>query len=279
MTRHALPIEIAASLPTGVMKVLSEFFMSGEQMLIWRRLVLCGFGLGLTFFAQSALAEEVCRHRRVEDKAYTVCTVDLRRYAVRLFWKGADGEALGSFDRLRSTSDGSKLVFAMNAGMYHEDRSPVGLYVENGRELKKANTANGPGNFHLKPNGVFFVSGQTAGVFETSRYVQQRPKADYATQSGPMLVINGRLHPKISENGTSRKIRNGVGVRDKHTAVFAIADEPVTFGEFARLFRDELGCADALFLDGSVSSLYAPGLGRTDGLLPMGPLIGALPRR
>jgi uncharacterized protein YigE (DUF2233 family) len=94
-----------------------------------------------------------------------------------------------------------------------------------------------------------------------------------------MLVIDGRIHPKISENGTSRKIRNGVGVRDRHIAVFAISDEPVTFGEFARLFKDELDCANALFLDGSISSLYAPALGRSDELRPMGPIVAAFPRR
>jgi prepilin-type processing-associated H-X9-DG protein len=244
----------------------------------WKR-IWSGLAFGLALWAGPASAQDICVPRQAENRSYTVCTIDLRRYAIRLFWKGADGEVLGSFDRLRSTPEGSRLAFAMNAGMYHEDRSPVGLYVENGRELKKANTANGPGNFHLKPNGVFFVSGRTAGVLETSRYLKQRPKADYATQSGPMLVINGRIHPKFSRNGTSRKIRNGVGVRDKHTAVFAISDEPVTFAEFAHLFKDELGCANALFLDGSVSSLYAPKLGRADGLLPMGPIVGALPYR
>ena len=166
----------------------------------------------------------------------------------------------------------------MNGGMYDEDSSPVGLYIENGQELKRANTANGPGNFHLKPNGVFFVKGNTAGVTETARYLKQGLKPDFATQSGPMLVINGRIHPKISDQGTSRKIRNGVGVRDKQTAVFAISSGPVTFGEFARLFRDELGCADALFLDGSVSSLYIPSLNRSDGWMPLGPIVGALRR-
>jgi uncharacterized protein YigE (DUF2233 family) len=225
-----------------------------------------------------AAAQEVCRPVVFEGTDYVVCTVDLRRYQLRLFWKGPDGEVLGSFDRLRNTSDGSRVVFAMNGGMYSEDRSPVGLYVENGRELRKANTANGPGNFHLKPNGVFFVSGRTAGVLETGRYLQRRPKADFATQSGPMLVIDGRIHPRISDNGPSRKIRNGVGVADSNTAVFAISERPVTFGEFARLFRDGLGCANALFLDGTVSSLYSPALGRADGLLPMGPIVGALPR-
>jgi prepilin-type processing-associated H-X9-DG protein len=208
-----------------------------------------------------------------------VCTVDLRRYDVRLFWRGPDGDVLGSFSRLKDTPEGSRLAFAMNAGMYHEDRSPVGLYVENGKELKAANTRSGPGNFHLKPNGVFFVKGNRAGVLETDTYLKRKIRPDHATQSGPMLVIDGRIHPKFSEQSTSLKIRNGIGVKDQHTVVFAISDDPVTFSAFARLFRDHLGCANALFLDGSVSSLYAPALERMDSLLPMGPIVGALRRR
>lgn len=249
--------------------------MPGRVGALLSVLVLASVGSG----ARAAASDDPCRPLRFAEASYVVCTVDLRRYEIRLFWKSPDGEVVGSFSRLNKATEGSRVVFAMNAGMYHEDRSPVGLYVENGRELKKANTANGPGNFHLKPNGVFFVAGQTAGVLESGRFLKQRPKVEYATQSGPMLVINGRIHPKISEQGISRKIRNGVGIRDRHTAVFAISDEPVTFGAFARLFRDELGAANALFLDGSVSSLYAPGLQRADSLLPMGPIVGALPRR
>jgi uncharacterized protein YigE (DUF2233 family) len=225
-----------------------------------------------------AASDAPCRPVPYEGSEFVVCTADLRQHQVRLFWKGPDGQPIGSFDQLRQTPFGSRLIFAMNGGMYHEDLSPVGLYVENGQELKRANTAKGPGNFHLKPNGVFFIKGNTAGVMETSRHLKQRLRPDFATQSGPMLVINGQIHPKISEEGTSRKIRNGVGMRDKHTAVFAISNGPVTFGAFARLFRDELGCENALFLDGSVSSLYAPSLNRSDGWLPMGPMIGALLR-
>jgi uncharacterized protein YigE (DUF2233 family) len=93
-----------------------------------------------------------------------------------------------------------------------------------------------------------------------------------------MLVIDGKIHPKISDEGASRKRRNGVGVRDSHTVVFAISDGPVSFGAFARLFRDALGCRNALFLDGSISSLYAPNLGRADAIFPMGPIIGAFER-
>jgi uncharacterized protein YigE (DUF2233 family) len=63
------------------------------------------------------------------------------------------------------------------------------------------------------------------------------------------------------------------GVRDAHTVVLAISDHPVTFWEFARLFRDGLGTANDLFLDGSISSLYVPALHRDDALFPMGPII------
>lgn len=238
--------------------------------------------MSLGLFIGQATAQpdgDPCRLVHYADSTFAVCTVDLRSYEVRLFWRGSNGEVLGSFDRLRGTPEGSRLAVAMNAGMYHEDRSPVGLYVENGEELKAANTRNGPGNFHLKPNGIFYVKGRQAGVLETEAYLKRKIRPDFATQSGPMLVIGGNIHPHFSEQSTSRKIRNGVGVRGQDTVVFAISEVPVTFSTFARLFRDELGCPNALFLDGSVSSLYAPSLERMDTLMPMGPIVGALRRR
>lgn len=226
--------------------------------------------------AGAAAGKEICKTMFHAGREFVACEVDLRRHQVRLFWKGPDEVAYGSFDRLLNAVEGTRLLLAMNGGMYHPDLSPVGLYVEDGKELKKASTTNGPGNFHLKPNGIFFVNGKQAGVVETSRYLRLKPRARFATQSGPMLVINGRIHPKISKRGTSRKIRNGVGVRGQNVVVLAISNEPVTFHEFASLFRDELGCSNALFLDGSVSSLYSPELNRKDVLRPIGPIIGVL---
>lgn len=221
-----------------------------------------------------------CQPLAYQGSDYVVCEIDVRRYRLRTFWRGPDGAPVGSLDRLAQVANPAEgsLVFAMNGGMYHADLAPVGLYVENGQELVRANTANGPGNFHMKPNGIFWIGAGRVGVSETGRYLRERSSTEYATQSGPMLVINGRIHPKISDQGVSRKIRNGVGVRDANTAVFAISERPVTFGEFAHLFRDRLRAPNALFLDGSISSLYAPALRRNDGLLPLGPMIGAFER-
>lgn len=90
-----------------------------------------------------------------------------------------------------------------------------------------------------------------------------------------MLVIGGELHPRFLVDSDSRYIRNGVGVSaDGRRAVFAISNRPVTFHEFGRLFRDELGLPEALYFDGSISRLYDRGARRSDWGTPMGPIVG-----
>lgn len=230
----------------------------------------------LLLMALSIPAMAACEPIADHEKPYIVCTFSADAASVRLFWKDDAGKPYGGLGKLADAlqSKGDRLLFAMNAGMYEEDLSPVGLYVENGRQLRAANTRTGSGNFHLQPNGVFYIGSGGAGVMETSRYLAEKPAATFATQSGPMLVIGGRIHPKIRSTGTSEKIRNGVGVSGNRI-VFAISREPVTFHAFASLFRDRLKTPDALFLDGSVSALYAPDL-RAGGLWPVGPIVGVV---
>jgi uncharacterized protein YigE (DUF2233 family) len=222
-----------------------------------------------------------CRAVTHQGSSYTVCEVDLRRQAIRLFWKRADGTPYARLNALPQALDkpSGRLIFATNAGMFDPAYKPVGLYVENGRELVRANTRSGWGNFHMKPNGIFYVAGEKAGVLETGAYLKQQLRPDIATQSGPMLVINGRLHPRFVHANVSLKQRSGVGVRDAQTVVFAISDNYVSFQAFGRLFLDGLKCNDALFLDGgSVPTLYAPSLKRGANLFSLGPMIGVFER-
>jgi prepilin-type processing-associated H-X9-DG protein len=242
---------------------------------IWSVCRIAAFAIGLLgSTATAALAE--CAPQTRDGEKYVVCAFDVLRDDVRLYWRDPDHKPFRGFDALAQSlkTRGRALRFAMNAGMFEEDGSPVGLYVEDGKRLHRADLREGETNFHLKPNGVFWIGDKAAGVMETSRYLANPPAARFATQSGPMLVIDGRIHPKIRPTGESEKIRNGVCVRDGTNVLFAISDEPVTFHAFARLFKDGLGCANALFLDGSVSSLYAPGLNRDDELVPVGPIVG-----
>jgi uncharacterized protein YigE (DUF2233 family) len=157
--------------------------------------------------------------------------------------------------------------------MYDEEGVPIGLYVEDGKTLKKLNRNKDPGNFHLLPNGVLAVDAEgRVSVTPTPDFARAAGKVRWATQSGPMLVLGGKLHHKFDADGESRLVRNGVGVKDPNTAFFVISEEGVSFGRFARFFRDSLGCPDALFLDGSVSSLWDRPAGRQDGYSGLGPM-------
>jgi uncharacterized protein YigE (DUF2233 family) len=139
---------------------------------------------------------------------------------------------------------------------------------------------SGPGNFYLKPNGFFWMDSARGVHVDTSdTYLARRQPAVWATQSGPMLVIAGKLNPQFDPDGASRYVRNGVGIRDLHHAVFAISDAPVSFGKLARFFRDGLNCQDALYFDGAVSSIWVPALHRQDNGAALGPMVVVLERK
>lgn len=210
------------------------------------------------------------------EPRYTVVKIDLRRERLELFLRDDSGVEFKRLDRLEAwlAARNRQLVFAMNAGMYHADFSPVGLLVQEGREVAPLNLAAGAGNFFLKPNGVFLVSDAGPRVVESSEYAAlPKDSVRLATQSGPLLLRRGVVHPAFIPDSDSRKIRNGVGVSG-HTAIFVISEEPVNFHEFALYFRDVLHCRDALYLDGTVSALHSPALGRSDFTRELGPILG-----
>lgn len=222
-----------------------------------------------------ALAVE-CRDIDLGTNRFTVCEARAAE-DIRLFLRDETGAVIGHFSTLadRLTAQGQTLQLAMNAGMYHDDRAPVGLYIEDGQQEMRLIPNAGPGNFGMLPNGVFCIRNGRADVIETLRFQREAPACRYATQSGPMLVIDGALHPRFLPDSTSRNLRNGVGTSaDGQRVVFAISRNLVTFHEFASLFRDTLGLPNALYLDGKVSRLYAPQIGRDDPGFWLGPIVG-----
>ena len=242
--------------------------------------------IGLLAASPSAHAES-CRDQSFDGESYVVCSFDLTREVIRIYWRRDDGRPYRTFAALAEDLEakGKSLRFAMNGGMYRNDLRPVGLYVENGRELTPANTTTLTGapseipNFYKKPNGVFYIGDGEAGILETRSFLARRPSANFATQSGPMLVIDGAIHPAFIVDSSDRKPRSGVGMASPTRVYFVITRGWVNFHDFARFFRDGLDCNNALFLDGGVASgLYAPELGRDDapGHGGYGPIIAAV---
>lgn len=232
--------------------------------------VLAGFG--------TAPARALdCREVTHDGIRYAICEVDPATERLELFLNDASGRPYGHFSAINDmlAAQGQTLGFAMNAGMYHTDRRPVGLYIEDGETIAPLQTRESFGNFGLLPNGLLCLTETGARVIETLRFQREAPACRAATQSGPMLVIDGALHPRFLPDSTSRYIRNGVGTTTEgDRAVFAISRNPVTFHQFARFFRDALNLPQALYFDGNISRLHAPQLDRSDSGFRMGPIIG-----
>jgi uncharacterized protein YigE (DUF2233 family) len=224
----------------------------------------------------SASTDSPCRQLLFEGSRFTVCRDRQARIEIRT--AGRDGRPYRSFAALEHVlgRDAARVRFAMNAGMFDDEGQAIGLLIENGRELRAINRRKGGGNFHLLPNGVFLVRDDGTAEVVTSAAFEPAADIAFATQSGPMLVIDGKLHPAFEPDGRSRFIRNGIGIAPDGTPVFVISEEAVSFGKFARLFRDEPKCRDALYFDGSVSSLWDPANHRMDSFAELGPMVVAL---
>jgi uncharacterized protein YigE (DUF2233 family) len=196
---------------------------------------------------------------RQDNNQFVSYTVDVKKADLRLYWKNDKDQQFNSIDNLKTwvESKNKKLVFAMNGGMYMEDRVPLGLYIENSKQLRRLNTAHGGGNFYLQPNGVFYITADNKAVICKTQDFKNNGKIKYATQSGPLLVVNGDINTVFTKGSVNTNIRNGVGILPTGEVIFAMSKSDVNFYDFARYFQD-LGCKYALYLDGFVSRTYLP---------------------
>ncbi|ABG58016.1 phosphodiester glycosidase family protein [Cytophaga hutchinsonii] len=184
-------------------------------------------------------------------------TVDPQKDNLQFYWKNDNGEILKSIKKLKAyvESKGSTLLFATNGGMYKEDRSPLGLFIQNGKTVTPLNKAKGQGNFYMQPNGVFYITNDNEAVICKTEDFINNGNIKFATQSGPMIIVNNQIHPSFIKGSKNLNIRNGVGILPNKKIIFAMSEKEVNFFDFALYFQN-LGCENALYLDGFVSRSY-----------------------
>jgi len=216
-----------------------------------------------------------CNDEMFEGSRFTVCDPDADR--IELVAAAPNEQPVRQLAELETSlgQRSQQVSFAMNAGMYDQDGRPIGLAIVEGRQVHAINLRKGGGNFHLMPNGVFQILRNGSAEIVSSDRWKASPRIRIATQSGPMLVIDGKLHPAFEPDGSSRYVRNGVGIAPDGRPRFVISTGEVSLGKFARYFRDGLKCRSALFLDGAVSALWDPDNHRRDLTKPLGPMIVA----
>lgn len=226
-----------------------------------------------SLMSMSLFAQVTSYTRQYNDLNYTVVEVhDLSK--LRLLLNKQNGQTpVNYFSQIPTQLNTcEKMLFAMNAGMFHYTFHPVGLYIENKKKLFPLNQHNGWGNFYLQPNGVLAWNSKQAVILSTSQYVKGKFKADYATQSGPMLVFNRRINPIFMTESTSLKIRNAVGIKDQEL-YFVLTEQAVNFYALASFMQNELKLEQALYLDGSISAMYLAEKDINTQSSPFGPML------
>ena len=225
--------------------------------------------------ASTLLSTDSLTSAPAQEETMISYIVDPLKQDIRLYWKDDSGHVFGNFERLRNYLDHQqrRLVFAANGGMFAADRSPIGLFIQAATIVRPIDTASGNGNFYLKPNGVFYITKDGKAAISTTEAFRDKGDILLATQSGPMLLIDGAIHPAFREGSTNLNIRNGVGLLPDNRLVFAMSKKPVNFYDLASWFKAR-GCQNALYLDGFVSRTWLPEKGwtQTDG--DLGVLIG-----
>ncbi|MES2545096.1 MAG: phosphodiester glycosidase family protein [Bacteroidota bacterium] len=196
---------------------------------------------------------------KLDDDLFVCYTVNPKKLNVSFYLKNEKQENFKNAKNLKTwlKSHNIELLFATNGGMYNKDHSPQGLYIENKIIKAVIDTTNGNGNFYLKPNGVFYITSEKIPyIIATQNFVYNK-NIDYATQSGPMLVIDGKIHAAFNQNSTNLNIRNGVGILPNNEILFVMSKKEINFYDLAEYFKKQ-GCKNALYLDGFVSRTYCP---------------------
>jgi uncharacterized protein YigE (DUF2233 family) len=199
------------------------------------------------------------KNRKLTDDRFVTYEISLKEHELKFYFKDEKQRNFKSILNLKQWLEkkNKKLTFAMNGGMYMPDNSPQGLFIENGNLIKEIDTSSGTGNFYLKPNGIFYVTtNQEPKICRTENFKHNK-NVLFATQSGPMLLIDGQIHNVFKKGSVNLNIRNGVGILPNNQVVFAMSKKEINFYDFAKYFQS-LGCKNALYLDGLVSRTYLP---------------------
>ncbi|MHC5225563.1 phosphodiester glycosidase family protein [Ignatzschineria sp. LJL83] len=229
--------------------------------------------LSLFFATNVLLAKEVdsginLKQQLFQEHRYVEATLDLEKVTLIQKWvDDSTAKSYGSFYNFQKIlkAKNQSILFAMNSGIYTDDYKPLGLYIEDKQVLAPLNlvTSNeGKGNFSLLPNGVFYITDQNLAEIQATMAFHEKYQGNYeeiqsATQSGPMLLIDGEYNPHFIPDSTSTRIRSGVCAIDNgKKVIFVVTEDSVSFYEFARYFKEILSCDNALYLDGTLARMF-----------------------
>ncbi len=225
--------------------------------------MLVALGLSVAASACAAPALDASNASPVQHaNGLLTCQLALDRVRLRAFYTDQNGVPFAHMARLIAwlAKSHEQLQCATNGGIYAKGGRPLGLLVADGVLITPINTdQSSPGNFFLQPNGAFILDDQGARI-ETTKALMLDLPADVshiqlALQSGPLLLQAGTINARLEPASLSRYSRNSICVVDSSHVILAYSERLVSLYQFA-LELQQIGCREALYLDGHVSQMY-----------------------
>jgi uncharacterized protein YigE (DUF2233 family) len=187
--------------------------------------------------------------------------------SIRMYWKDNKDVPYRTFERLLKTK--KNIEFITGVGKFRGAFSSIGLYIENGHLLHPIKRVqNSKVNREIQPSGVFQINSDGASIapLQTKRAYKN---AIWAIQSGPMLLIDGRINAALPNR--TKALRNGVGIKKDGKVLFACME--ASMREFAKHFQQK-GCLNALILESDHPDVWYKG-GSQKKFNRFGPMIVA----
>lgn len=107
----------------------------------------------------------------------------------------------------------------VNAGYFDKAHRPMGLLRRDGKSLKTAPRGGG-----FLSNGCFTVA---KGVPDICEFGCHAANSDLAIQSGPLLVMEGKVHPGVRKASLSQSCRTAIGIDWEDRVWLVVARSPL----------------------------------------------------
>lgn len=175
--------------------------------------------------------------------------------SIRMYWKDSKGIPYMTFERLLKTN--KNIEFITGVGKFSGEFSSTGLFIENGQLVHPIKTVqNSKVNLEIQPYGVFQINAAGASIapLQAKRAYKN---AIWAIQSGPMLLMDGRINAALPNR--TKTLRNGVGIKKNGKVYFACME--ASMREFAEHFQKE-DCLNALILESEHPDVWYRGNSR-----------------
>jgi len=165
--------------------------------------------------------------------------IDLKKVRLKVVQardRGWDGNSVASL------AEGSTALVAFNGGFFDQNFKPLGLLMSRGKTLNPLRKADW-GVLTISSSGV-------AKLVHTKRW-KARKRIDFALQSGPRLVVDGK--PLKLKKQKARRTAIGL-LSGGRTLVVVVAAEPLLTSVLAKVMANTFNCSFALNLDGGSST-------------------------